>query len=54
MKIKATFRFLEKSQAGNVLPDLFQIYYENMEKIAPFSQSCETEKPQYVEENGKE
>lgn len=52
MKIKATFRFLEKDQVGNVLPDLFQIYYENMEKITPFPQPYETEKQQWLEEVG--
>lgn len=48
MKTNYIFKFLEKSNVGEFLPVLFDIYYENMEKITPFGKSYEDAKTEWL------
>ncbi|MBQ3018604.1 MAG: hypothetical protein IJD89_06655 [Clostridia bacterium] len=48
MKTNYIFKFLEKSNVGEFLPVLFDILYENMEKIAPFYKSYEKAKAEWL------
>ena len=42
------FSFLDKANASDVLPSLFDILYENMSKIVPTAQSYETERVEWL------
>lgn len=42
--------FLDKSQKDRVLPALFDLFYENMDPIAPFAHSYEEEKALWLGE----
>ena len=42
------FNFLDKQKVSNTLPVLFNILYENMEKIAPFGKSYEEAKTEWL------
>lgn len=48
MKTNYIFKFLEKSNVGEFLPVLFDILYENMEKIAPLCKSYEKAKAEWL------
>lgn len=48
MKTNYIFKFLEKSNVGEFLPVLFDILYENMEKMAPFGKSYEDAKTEWL------
>ena len=48
MKTNYIFKFLEKSNVGEFLPVLFDILYENMEKITPFGKSYEDAKTEWL------
>lgn len=41
-------RYLDKEKELELLPELFDLLYENMHSIAPFSESYEGEKGQWV------
>lgn len=48
MKTNYIFKFLEKSNVGEFLPVLFDILYENMEKMASFGKSYEDAKTEWL------
>ena len=48
MKTVYKFDFLDKQTVGDTLPVLFDILYENMEKIAPFGKSYEEAKAEWL------
>lgn len=48
MKTNYIFKFLNKSNIDDFLPVLFDILYENMEKIAPFGKSYEDAKTEWL------
>ena len=48
MKTNYIFKFLNKSNIDDFLPVLFDILYENMEKIAPFCKSYEKAKAEWL------
>ena len=48
MKTNYIFKFLNKSNIDDFLPVLFDILYENMEKITPFGKSYEDAKTEWL------
>ena len=48
MKTNYIFKFLNKSNIDDFLPVLFDILYENMEKITPFGKSYEKAKAEWL------
>ena len=48
MKTSYIFNFLDKQKVSDTLPVLFDIYYENMEKITPFGKSYEDAKTEWL------
>lgn len=48
MKTNYIFKFLDKSNVDEFLPVLFDILYENMEKITPFGKSYEDAKTEWL------
>jgi hypothetical protein len=44
------FRLLDKSQKSEILPLLFDIFYENTSKISPFSKTYEAERNEWLSE----
>lgn len=48
MKSQYKFLFLNKSKISEALPILFDILYENMEKIAPFGKSYKDAKVEWL------
>lgn len=50
MKKVYIFEFLDKSKVGETLPVLFNILYDNMEKIAPFDKSFEQAKFEWTQQ----
>lgn len=48
MKTNYIFKFLDKSNVDEFLPVLFDILYENMEKMAPFGKSYEDAKTEWL------
>ncbi len=49
MKTTYIFKILDKSKVDENLPILFDILYENMEKIAPFGKKHENAKAEWLE-----
>ena len=47
---KTSFRYLEKQNKLEILPDLFDIFYENTNSVAPFSRSYEIEREGWLSE----
>ena len=50
MKTNYIFEFLDKSKVSEILPSLFDILYDNMEKIAPFDKSFEQAKLEWTQQ----
>ncbi len=50
MKTNYIFKFLDKSKVSEILPALFDILYDNMEKIAPFDRSYEQAKLEWIQQ----
>lgn len=48
MKTNYIFKFLDKLKVDDFLPVIFDILYENMEKIAPFGKSYEDAKTEWL------
>ncbi len=48
MKTNYIFNFLDKQKVSNTLSVLFDILYENMERIAPFGKSYEDAKTEWL------
>ena len=48
MKTNYIFKFFDKSKVSEIFPVLFDILYENMEKIAPFGKSYEDAKAEWL------
>lgn len=42
-------RYLDKEREQELLPELFDLMYDNMNSIAPFSGSFETERQQWID-----